>query len=160
MSSFPRLAGASAPIGGPATFVVVPRNSPDREQWISDSPLVLEVLLPAVTSGAQVNVELLGSCFIRRVLPYSRGAGPTAPFPSDCVITRVATQRTPGGEHLEVFLKQGVDSEKAYPVGDRFIKAILLAAFAQQSGSHTGDRLGLTVTITKDQIVSATIGEE
>lgn len=159
MNRFPRLAGASAQIGGPATFVVVPRNSPDRERWVADSPLVLEVLLPALTSGAQVNVELVGTCFVRRVFPYSRGTGSTAPHPNGFVVSRIATQRTPEGEHLEVFLKKGADPEKAYNVGDRFIQAILLAVFAQ-GGTHPGDGLELAVEITGNHIVSATIGEQ
>ena len=158
--SYPRLAGASAQIGGPATFVVVPRNSPDRERWVADSPLILEALLPALVSGAQVNAQLVGACFVRRVLPYSRGTGPTAPHFNGYVVSRMATQRTPEGEHLEVFLKKGTDPEKAYNVGDRFLQAILLVAFAQQGGTYPGDQLELAVTITGDEIVSATIGEQ
>jgi len=126
---------------------------------VADSPLVLQVLLPALASGAQASVELVGASFIRRVLPYSRGTGPAAPHLNGYVVSRVATQRTPQGEHLEVFLQKGAGPESAYNVNDRFLQAILLAAFAQQGRTFPAYP-ELAVTITGSEIVSATIGEK
>ncbi len=159
----PRVVGATAVIGGPVTFVVLPENSDEHERWLSSSQFVVEAMLPAVLSNSRVSVELLGgSKVIRRVLPYSLAAHVNWPRPShEYRISSIATQKMADGEdeHLEVFLQTLDEPEVAYNVYDAFLKAMLLAAFWFSSEYRGPEVYVITVVIDGGEIVSATIGE-
>jgi hypothetical protein len=117
---------------GPSTFYLATAPEPGRQVYVSDSPLILNALLPALLSRATVELYLeSGSNTIQRVQPYELGQRPPL-LAGQFVVHRIATQRNPDTkvDHLEVFLtKPGDDKETAYNIFDLFLQNIFLAAF-------------------------------
>jgi hypothetical protein len=156
----PTVTAVSATLGGPTTFLVAVKGAAARQQVVSSSLLIQNVLLPALLSGAtEVGLELVpGSNVIRRVDPFAPGAGAKADqFEGGFVVSRIATQRkTDGtGEHLEVFVKKdGSDDEKAYNVFDPSLQQVLLAAFR----GYGKKALRVDLKFDGDDIVTVTLG--
>jgi hypothetical protein len=151
----------SAIAGGPTTFVVTLKDSPTRVQAVSSSLIIEDALLPALLSGAKVNVDLVpGLHVIQRVNAFAPGKGPApGAFDGDYVVSRIATQRKADGtgEHLEAFVKKdGSDDEKQYNVYDPFVQHILIAA-VQPEGTEPRR---VDLRFDDKDIVAVTLGQK
>jgi hypothetical protein len=152
-----RVVTISATLGGPSTFAI---DSEERiVNVVSSSILILDTLLPALTTGAKSGkVELVpGTNVIKRVNPYAVGSRPSVRFAGDYTVSRMATQRKPNGsdEHLEVFVKMN-QSEKAFNVYDPFLQHILIAAFGIQSSP---DGALIDIELDGEEIAKVMLGQ-
>jgi hypothetical protein len=160
----PFVTAISVTLGHPTTFVLAPRNSPDRERVESSSLIIQNALLPALLSGAKpVRLDLESGNVIQRVQFFALGDGPTIGFVGNHIISRIATQRGPNGtaDHLEVALKKiGDNEETAFNIFSPFLQQILIAAFRSPPKSQRNQYLPVAVQIDGTNIVSVTLGEK
>jgi hypothetical protein len=152
----PMVVTISAKLRGPTTFVITRKDAPGRDVVKSSSLLIQNTLLPALLTGAKVEVDLASNKKeIYRVTPFAPGNAPKVKFGGDYQVSRIATQRREDGtgEHLEVFLKKsGSEEEKAYNVYDSFLQQMLIAAFRK------GERVD--VQLDAGEIATVTLGEK
>jgi hypothetical protein len=164
----PSVKAIIATIGGPSTFVIAPRDSPDRERVVSSSLLIQNALLPALLSGAKpVRLDLVpGTTVIRRVQFFALGTDPLRfdLFSGDHIVSRIATPpvvKADQADHLEVALKKIGDTEEtAFNIFDPFLQQILIAAFRLPGPPFPpGQSLPVDVQFDEDEIVTVTLGE-
>ena len=159
----PRIMGVTAVVGGPVTIKVMPRNSPDREIWMTSSPRVVEALLPAVASHATVEVEFfVGSKTVKRVLPYSLPRVADHHLPGEYCLSRIATQRGPeGSEHLEVFLRKRQGDEETFNIFDPILRAVFLHLAERHCNYGPGEAMEFVIGIENEKtVVSVGLGEQ
>jgi len=165
----PSVKAIIATIGGPSTFVIAPRDSPDRERVVSSCLLIQNALLPALLSGAKpVRLDLVpGTTVIRRVQFFALGTDPLPfdLFSGDHIVSRIATPpvvKADQADHLEVALKKIGDTEEtAFNIFDPFLQQILIAAFRSIGlpPLPPGQSLPVDVQIEGTEIVTVTLGE-
>jgi hypothetical protein len=163
----PSVMAIIATIGGPSTFVIGSRNSPDRERVVSASLLIQNALLPALLSGAKPVIVLMpGTTVIRRVQFFALGTDPLLPdrFSGDYIVSRIATPpavKADQADHLEVALKKIGDTEEtAFNIFDPFLQQILIAAFRSLVPPFVpGQSLPVDVQIEDAEVVTVTLGE-
>jgi len=158
----PYVTAVSVTLGRPTTFVLAPRNSPDRERVVSSSLIIENALLQALLSGAKpVLLDLESGNVVRRVQFFALGDGPRIPFDGGHIVSRIATQRGPDGtaDHLEVALKKiGDKEETAFNIFNPLLQQVLIAAF--RSPPVDLRYLPVAVQIDGTDIVSVTLGEK
>jgi hypothetical protein len=164
----PVIVAISATLGRPSTFVIAPRNGPDRERVVSSSTLIQKTLLPALLTRAPVQLDLVPDTnVIKRVNLFSLGDYPstTNRFYGDYTVSRIATQRNSSGtdEHLEVTLKKIGDNEEfgsAYNVYDPLLQQLLIAAFIWMENPPGKKPVPIDVQFGDKEITTVTLGEK
>jgi hypothetical protein len=151
----------SATAGKPTTFVVTLKDSSKVVKAVSSSLLIEDVLLPALLSGAKVEVEVVPDTHeIKRVDPFAPGKGPVpGMFDGEYLVSRIATQRKDDGtgEHLEAFVKKvGSKEEKAYNVYDPSLQHVLIAALQPENNKD----VRVDLKFDGEEIVTVTLGQK
>jgi hypothetical protein len=133
------------------------RVSPDRLMLTSSSLVVQGVLLRAFITSAVVKVETEGQTpIIHRVNAFAPGDGPRATMYGEYRLSRLATQRTQAGDHLEVFLKRGGDS-LTLNVVDPALQPLFLTVFEAKRSGASG--LPIQLTYSDGIVTSVRLGD-
>jgi len=145
---------------GKASKFYLEKSSQPLLQLTSDSYPILGALLGAMLVDGEVEPELVGTTnVIKRIQAFGRGmAGLPLESPGNYVVSRIATQRTNAGDHLEVFLsvQPGAD-ETAYNITDLSLQQVFLAAF-QFTAAPPAPELAVYVTVEGTDVTSVRLG--
>lgn len=153
--------GIEAVVGGGSTFALR-KDTAERLVLTSTSVVVQAAMLGAYLTGGEVAPEQeTDTSVIRRVPAFERGAGIYEYQPGKYQVSRIATQRDGNGtgvDHLEAFLLDEQQQEKAYNIYDPLLGQLIMAAFSFR-GSPPQDYLPLYIGTYNVNLVSVRLGE-
>ena len=139
--------------GNGSAFVLA--KDQKRFVYTSTSAVIQSALVGAFLTRAEVQLDVIGQAWIKRVNAFGPGSGPLM-SPGPFRVSRMATQRTEGVDHLEVFLVRPPDkNETAYNVFDPLLQQLFLAAFLPLV--PTG--IGLDFDYTGNEAIYVRVGE-
>ena len=151
-----RVSGVIAAVGGPMTFYFDTGPGGANATAITSSHLIQGLLISAILNGSKVTYQLVpGSNVIQRVEPFGV-APPPSRLNGGYVISRLATQRDPNGEHLEAFIRKSNETEEtAYNITDESFQQLLILSF----GAGSMEPVEFNIVFDVKEIASIQLGK-